>query len=361
MLKKIAIKNYRRFLDETIDFDDTVLIAGKNGAGKSSFVELIYKIKRFITNEGQGGYVESLMSSLDLPRWNISEFGQAETSFALVWECADGVFEWELTIQYNLKSLKCRVIVERLTYNSDTLYDFNLERDDAQVISDDKRVFLYPVDWSHGNLRLAGRVNSKIRFFISEINDKLFAHSITPEIMKDEGGGFDFHGKNFSKWFSDKLTQDIEAMNAVLQLYKSFMPYCVRTSISPPNGEIIINERKGANATFELRFSELSAGQKKLCVYYALLKTAPAGATIVLDEFENHLAPIELIPLYQLVQEEQESNDLQIIIVSHHSKTLNWYNDAAKIFTLIGEPAHIKIIPKDEESTVVETMERSAW
>lgn len=358
---KIAIKNYRRFLDETIDFDDIVLIAGKNGTGKSSFVELIYKIKQFITNGGKEGYVESLVSYTDLPRWNLSEFGKQETSFTLEWKCESSVFLWELTTQYNLRDLKCRVIFERLTYGSDRLYDFNLESEsgDAEVVSDDKKSFHYPVNWNLSNLQLASRVNSKIRLFISEINDKLFVHSVTPETMRDDDELFDFHGKNFSKWFSEKLAQDIESVNGALQLYKGFMPGCVRTSISPKNGEVIISERKGANSTFELRFSELSSGQKKLCIYYALFKTATVGATFIFDEFENHLSSIELIPLYQLIQEEQESKNLQIVIVSHHNRTLNWYNDAARVFTLVGEPAHVKIIRKDENSTVIETMERN--
>jgi len=363
MLKKLTIKNYRRFSDVTIDFDDAVLIAGKNGTGKSSFVELIYKIKQFIINNGQEGHVESLVSWSDLPRWDVAEFGRVETSFALVWECGDGVFEWELTTQYNLRDLKCRVILERLRHRTNNssaiLYTFDIRREDALAYTDDRKEKPYPVDWGHSNLGLASRVNSKTHLFLIEINDKLFAQSLAPEIMKDEDRYFDFHGNHFSKWFSEKLRQHIEATNSALQLYKGFMPNCVHTSISPKSGEIIINERKGANATFELRFSELSSGQKKLCIYYVLFKTAPAGATLIFDEFENHLSPVELIPLYQLIQEEQESKGLQIVIVSHNSKTLNWYNDVARIFTLVGEPAHIKVILKDENSTVIETMERN--
>jgi ABC-type molybdenum transport system ATPase subunit/photorepair protein PhrA len=356
MLKKVTIKNYRRFLDETLNFDDIVLIAGKNGTGKSSLVELIYKIKRFLTSEGQDGYVESLVSWSDLPRWEMKDYGKVETSFSLVLECENSCYAWDLTTQYNLRDLKCRIIMERLTLNADTLYHFDIENDNAQVFSDDKKEFHYPVDWGHSNLRIAGRVNSKIRAFLDEVGGKIVVHSLLPEYLKDGEGDFDFHGNNFSAWFSEKLAQDIESTSAVLQLYKDFLPNCVRTSISTKNGEIIINERKGAGASFELHFSELSAGQKKLCIYYALFKTVPYGATLILDEFENHLSPVELIPLYQMVQEEQETKWLQIIIVSHHNKTLNWYNDAVRIFSLVGEPAHVKIIEKDENSTVLEML-----
>jgi ABC-type transporter Mla maintaining outer membrane lipid asymmetry ATPase subunit MlaF len=87
----------------------------------------------------------------------------------------------------------------------------------------------------------------------------------------------------------------------------------------------------------------------------------PEGSTLVIDEFENHLSPAELQPLYDLVQAQQDSCDFQIIIVSHHQKTLNWYHDNALIFSLNGTPAHIKtdeFKPDDYGTTLVQYIEK---
>jgi hypothetical protein len=35
--------------------------------------------------------------------------------------------------------------------------------------------------------------------------------------------------------------------------------------------------------------------------------------------------------------------DIQLIIVSHHEKTLNWYHDCSLVFSLEGIPSHIKV------------------
>ena len=357
MLKKINVKNYRRFEDVTIDLDDVVLIVGKNGTGKSSFVELLYKLREFILSDGKSTLVESLVSLLDLPRWKKSEYGNEETTFSIIWECDENTFQWDLTTQYNMRDLKCRVILEQLRHGSSILYSYEIELNNAKVYSDNNKEFEYPVDWSHSNLRLASRVNSNIRLFLEEMK-KILPFYIVSEGMQDGVEDLDFRGNNFSKWFSGILKQDIEAVSSLLRSYKDFLPNCVRTSILDKTEELIIYERGGLKGDFHLRFSELSAGQKKLCIYYALFKLAPKGAVLVFDEFENHLSPVELIPLYQLIQEEKEVKDLQVIIVSHHHKTLNWYNDVALIFTLAGEPARVKILEKDEDSTVIEMMER---
>jgi len=359
MLKKITVKNYRRFEDVTIDLGNIVLIAGKNGTGKSSFVELLYKLRLFIVSDGPDNHVESLLSTLDLPRWKAYKDDQVQTAFSIEWEYSEGVFKWDLLAQYTKLESKYRVIYERLTHNSEGLYISTYEHNIARTFSDNKNSFEeFPVDWIHSNLRLASRINSKIRFFLEEIGTKIWSTCITPETMIDGAGYFDFYGNNFSKLFYRTSSMNIEVMGTIAQSYKDFLPNCTHTAFSPQDGTLVIIERGGANKEFSLRFSELSAGQKKLCIYYTILKIALPGSTLIFDEFENHLSPVELVPLYQRMQEEQEAKDLQVVIVSHHHKTLNWYNDVALVFTLVGEPASIKIVEKDENATVIEMMAR---
>lgn len=140
------------------------------------------------------------------------------------------------------------------------------------------------------------------------------------------------------------LTQDIEAASEVLKSYRDFLPNCKRTFIAKETGEFTIEEEiEGDSKGFEIKFSELSMGQKKLCIYYALFRMLPEGSTFLFDEFENHLSPVELQPLYDMMQEQQDTKGFQIVLVSHHHKTINWYHDSALVFSLSGKPAHIKV------------------
>jgi predicted ATPase len=109
------------------------------------------------------------------------------------------------------------------------------------------------------------------------------------------------------------------------------------------NNEFIIEETGLEKSLFDIRFSELSTSQKKLCIYYAIFKLFPENSTFIFDEFENHLSPDELQPLYDMMQTQQDERDDQIIWVSHHDKTINWYHESSIEFSLSGLSAHVKV------------------
>jgi AAA15 family ATPase/GTPase len=352
MLKEIYIDNYRRFLNTKINFGKTVLIAGKNGTGKTSFVALLEKIKRFIVNTDSTGHIAELVSVNDVPRWQKADRGTAETHFMLTFKINEAIYVYELKIQYNLTESKCRILCEKLSIAGAVAYDFMLEKNEneAVVITDDHRQFSYGVDWSHSGLGIASRVNSNIRQFIAEINTHLCVFILAPDALdapdyktnRADTTELLSSGGNFSHWYATMLTRNIEVAADVLASYKDFIKNIDRAFINDKTGEFTISEKSEGKQKFEIGFSELSTGQQKLCIYYALFKMLPDGATLVFDEFENHLSPAELQPLYDIAQHEQDERDLQIILVSHHHKTLNWYHDAALVFSLSGMPAHSK-------------------
>jgi energy-coupling factor transporter ATP-binding protein EcfA2 len=367
MLKEIYIDNYRRFLNSKIIFGKTVLIAGKNGAGKTTLIELLYKIKRFVINQDSTGYIDELVSIDDLPRWLKVGHGKADTHFILHYDINNVSYTYELKIEHNLRDEIHRVSCEKLTINGEMLYGFTIDNDMAIVFTDDQKERRYGTDWSHSGLKIASRINSKIRQFIEAIDGKLHVFILAPELITDQLGKNDLSvsGSNFSTWYAKMLTKNIEIAADVLNSYKDFLRNCIRSFIDDKSGEFTIEESIGESNKggkgFEIKFSELSTGQKKLCIYYALLKMLPGGSTLVIDEFENHLSPAELQPLYDLVQVQQDSCDFQVIIVSHHHKTLNWYHDSALVFSLNGTPAHIKtdeFKPDDYGTTLVQHIER---
>jgi predicted ATPase len=358
MLKDIYIDNYRRFLNTKISFGETALIAGKNGSGKTTLVSLLNKIKRFIINTDSTGHLDELITIADLPRWQKSDRGQAETHVILTFSMGedDTLYTYELKIQHNFLELKCHISFEKLSIVSDVLYkyDFTKDRDTSYVTTDDGRKFSYGVDWKHSGLLVASRVSSKIRKFINAINNEFHVFILAPDspVQNKDNTQLDISGNNFSQWYSKMLKSDIEVAHNVLNSYNNFLPNFGRAFISD-KGEFTISEKAEGKQHFEIAFSELSIGQQKLSIYYALFKMLPDASILVFDEFENHLSPAELQPLYDLVQKEQDERDLQIILVSHHHKTLNWYHDSAFVFSLSGFPAHSKIDKFDSDNSII--------
>ncbi|MDR0881153.1 MAG: ATP-binding protein, partial [Candidatus Adiutrix sp.] len=354
MLKDIYIDNYRRFINSKIVFGETALIAGKNGAGKTTLVSLLAKIKRFIINTDSTGHIDGLVTFADLPHWRKSDRGRAETHFILTFSVSGTIYTYELKIQHNFLELKGRISHEKLSIASDVLYEYDSvkEKNTSYVTTDDGREFSYGVDWNHSGLLVASRVCSKIRNFIEAISNEFHIFILAPDspARDKDSSQLDISGNNFSQWYSKMLQRDIEVANGVLNSYKDFLPNVGRAFISD-KGEFTISEKAEGKQQFEIAFSELSTGQQKLCIYYAIFKMLPDASTLVLDEFENHLSPAELQPLYDLAQKEQDERDLQIILVSHHHKTLNWYHDSALVFSLSGLPAHSKIDRYDPDDS----------
>jgi predicted ATPase len=346
MFKEIYIDNFRRFINQRIEFSETMLIRGKNGTGKTTLMELIYRLKRFIVNNDNTGHIRELFTPEDVPRWLSGDYGQVITQIELNVQAGDNEYSYQLKIQFNQKEQKGRIFSEQLLVNRETIYISDLGDDSIHVKTDDNRDFMYGLDWHHSGLLTAARVSKKIRAFMNEIERHIHVFIIDPDrpsFEDDQPESLAVAGQNFSRWYSYMLTQDIESASGVLKSYREFLPNCKRVFINNNTNEFTIDEEMGDEKSFEIRFSELSTGQKKLCIYYALFKMIPSGSTFVLDEFENHLSPNELQPLYDMVQTQQDEKNYQVILVSHHDKTINWYQESALEFSLSGMPAHIKV------------------
>jgi AAA15 family ATPase/GTPase len=353
MLKEIYIDNFRRFINQRITFSETMLIRGKNGTGKTTLIELIQRLKRFIVNNDNASHVSELFTLEDVPRWLSGDYGQVMTQMDLTIQADDKEYIYKLKIQLSLKDQKIRICAEQLLVNNETVYASDLEKDSVHVRTDDNRDFVYGFDWHHSGLLTAARVSKRIRMFLDEIECRVHVFVLEPDKSTGDGQpeALAVSGYNFSRWYSTILTQDIESASDVLKSYREFLPNCKRAFINKSNEFTI--EEMGADKSFDIRFSELSTGQKKLCIYYAIFRLLPPGSTFVFDEFENHLSPDELQPLYDMLQAQQDEKNYQVILVSHHNKTINWYQESFLDFSLSGLPAHVKVgqpeIPEESD------------
>jgi predicted ATPase len=345
MLKEIYIDNFRRFINQRIEFSETMLIKGRNGTGKTTLIELVRRLKRFIINNDSTGYVSQLFTAEDVPRWLSADYGQVLTHIELKVQTDDGEYAYKLKIQLSQRDGKVRIYSEQLAMNNETIYISDISEDNAHVRTDDGRDFIYGFDWHHSGLLTTSRVSKRVRLFLDEMEHRIHAFILEPDtILTDESQSesLAFTGYNFSRWYSKMLTQDIESASDVLKSYREFLPNCKRAFLDN-NNEFTIEETGADRRVFDIRFSELSTGQKKLCIYYAIFKLFPENSTFILDEFENHLSPNELQPLYDMLQTQQDERNVQVILVSHHDKTINWYHESSLEFSLSGLPAHVKV------------------
>lgn len=345
MLKKIYIDGFRHFRNfEFGPYAHMTLLGGLNGTGKTTLVELIHRLQMFLV---KGFPVTDLVAPEDIPCWDKAEGGKSSTTLGMEIEKENISFAYEIEVKHPFKDAVCRVARESLKINGSPVF-FSKEGN-ASIISDDHRTVDYPVNWSLTGLAISERNNSEIRHFLDVIRQNLYAVSINPFSIpsshQEQASILNLDGSNFSAWYDFLLDGQIASIANTFKEISAFVP----------GFKQFVFEKEGKSKTlvadifisktqaYRLPFESLSHGQKVLCILHLLIRTCPQDSTILIDEFENFLSPVELQPLYDAAQDAFEEKNTQFIFISHHPKTLNWFHDAAFVLRFSGHPAFVRI------------------
>ena len=345
MLKKIYIDGFRHFKNFSFEpYDHATLLSGLNGTGKTSIVETVNKLQLFLV---KGLPVTSLCPPCDIPIWAKKVYGDFSTTLGLDLEISDAKYSYELEVRHNFKNSTCRAQRETLKVNGQNV--FSSSTGDAEVVTDDNRTFTYPVDWAFTGLMVAERNSSKIKEFLKSISDHIFSISINPFSMasghQEPAPILDLDGSNFSAWYECLLGRQVATVVKTFAELSSFIPGFKQFVLSKEGkrsfltADVLISNSQ----TYQLPFENLSHGQKILCLLHLLIRICPENSTILVDEFENFLAPVELQPLYDVAQDAFEEKNTRFIFVSHHQKTMNWFHDSAFILSFSGAPSFVRL------------------
>lgn len=345
MLKKIYIDGFRHFKNFSFEpYEQATLLSGLNGTGKTTIVELVARLQLFLV---KGMPVSSLCTPHDIPRWEAVGYGNYSTTLGMEIVKHQISFEYEIEIKHNFRESFCRVAHEILKIDGEII--FSSKEGKATVKSDDNRTFEYPVDWSLTGLTLAARNNSKIHNFLNLIKKNIYTVSINPfsisSFHKEEESILHWDGSNFSAWYAHLLDGEISAVASAFSEIAAFVPGFKQLVFEKEgkSKELVADISLSDSQAYRLSFENLSHGQKVLCILHLLIRVCPENSTILIDEFENFLAPVELQPLYDAAQDAFEEKNTQFIFVSHHQKTLNWFHDSAFILKFSGSPAFVRM------------------
>lgn len=327
-----------------LDFNPRVtVLCGLNGTGKSSFVELLNRMQRFLL---QNITLTDMYLPSDIPLWEQADRGRLDVEFGMEMEIDGLNFAYSLVIDYNLRDNLCRIASERLAVNDEML--FHGESGDATLLTDTQQKRSYPVDWKLTGLALGSRYNSQIRKFLSYIRERLFIVYPRPLIIK----GFHEHGENisdlycdnFSAWYDNLGDSNLLAVSAAIRDIVPVIPALRQFSLQPyGNGKQLCADIDLPGRMKHLPFKYLSDGQKVLVIYYIMIHQAPKNSCIIIDEFENYLSPVELQPIYNIIQDTWEQKFLQFILISHAERTLDWFREGAVMLKTIENEGNFTI------------------
>lgn len=353
MLTKIYIDGFRHFKNFTLKphFPHT-LLCGLNGTGKTSVWEIVSKVQKFVA----GNLPFSLFySERDIPRWEKKEQGSFVTTFALDFIIEEKSFNYLISINYDFKDHLAKIQKETLSVDNDTI--FNNSNGNVTVKDDTGKKNTIVISHDISGINFLSPTNKNLKLFLSYLFTSIFPQSINPAVY------FTFNGireqiltgnaHNFPAWYKQELNKNTASIANSFKKIKPFIKNFKQFLLVPKgDSEELLVDIQNNDSSYQLNFNELSDGQKILCIFTIIFSVCPKNSVIFMDEFENFLSPVELQPLYNLIQDVYEEKNVQTILVSHHQKTLNWFQDSAFVFSYSSDGTFIHLKDFSEEKNI---------
>lgn len=334
MLTRIYLDNILCFTNLELCLEPLAVLLGDNGSGKTSIIELIDSVRRFVVD---GLTVDQFAPSNTLTRWDTRN----DQRIILTAEVQAQLFEYELVITHTDDRLKRKVLTERLSSGGDTLFLFD-EQATAHLYNDsgieEKDI---PLDWSRSSLGWIreGPENKRLARFRQWLKQVQLVRPDPRHVeprSEQSKSSMEPDLRDFPAWLRGHFETGPQGPAALDQVLKGVLE----------GFDTLLNENLGGNlrrlqARFralgskekrepvpgkpiDLAFDELSDGQRQLVMLYALLMLElESGKTLLIDEPDNFLALAEIQPWLNLLQDRRKDKGGQVILVSHHPEVLN--------------------------------------
>jgi len=339
MLKRIYIDNFRCMVNFELRVDSINLFLGSNGSGKTTIFDALRKLQLFILGDPifqQYYKVSDLFKSRDLTRWQTSDVQKFELDI----QGNGGLYKYTLEIQHQGEYSPPRMRLERLTFDSQPLFEFWIDAGDrgmpvgqARLYNDDPNregAFLPFFDWSRSGIGFIYERpdNQKLTWFKKRMANFLIVQ-IDPFSMtsksSQEASLPDWNLSNYAAWYS-YLSQENQGniLKLTLEL-QNIIPGFDSFQNSKSGDVRILSASFNHPSKVTYQLDELSEGQKVLIALYTLIYcSSDEDFTLCIDEPENFLALPEIRPWWNKVMDSCIENQGQVILISHHPSLINY-------------------------------------
>jgi energy-coupling factor transporter ATP-binding protein EcfA2 len=321
MLKRLYIDNFRCFVNFEYKPERKQLLLGANGSGKSSLLDAIRLLKRFLHGMENPFFATTRTRWVDIPM-------QVFEVEALV----DGeTYVYRVENHFDPDSPLSKVYSESLRAGEGVVFEQAGGRIHFFASGPEASSFL-PWKTTNSSLYLARLGNSHVDKFLGwfEHVHCLYVGAY-PDAMADLAEGEDSlpedELENLADWYRHLAQADLEAVISTITSLREVLDGFVGLQLEQVGvGSRVLRasyEQAGKKkATYSL--SELSDGQRQLIALYLILHGLIArGETIFLDEVTNHIALREIQPWLLAADAAVDDSKGQLILISHHPEILN--------------------------------------
>lgn len=320
MLDRIYIDNFRSFVNFECQMGTKQLLLGPNGTGKSSLLDAVRFLKRFVKG-GPNRFTQSTRT-----RWQDRPLQVIEIQATL-----DGKkHEYRVEIQFDALTKEQTVSLERLKVFGTTV--FELADGQINFFTDDSSSTTVPLQTDRSALYLSQLSNANVRRFVEWL-DCLHCFDIDAypgtmdEAADSEEREPDFELDNLAGWYRhlvqsypDENIRFLESCKEALDGFQALRFSSEEDGLRKLRAEFLAPTKKRVSYSI----AELSEGQRYLIALYMILHfLITKGATVFIDEPDNFIALREIQPWLLAAEEAVDAHNGQLILISHHPETLN--------------------------------------
>lgn len=327
MIKRIYVDNYKCLVNFELALEELSLLLGPSGVGKTAVLDVVFALRRVL--DGDARITDpAVFPARTLTRWQSRDLQVFELQVLL----ESDTFTYRLEVEHERTNRLARVGRERLTAGDEMLFEcvqgrVQLYRDEPnggvskgpEFSTDWRESALARVAPDHNNQRLSRFLDYMRKVLVCGIHPpgiKAEAADESPILARDAG--------NFSDWYRHKLQ---EHTNLVPDLTNTL------TEVIGAGFKGIRLEQVGIGTRalmvsfvdHELRFDEVSDGQRGLIVLYSLVHLARGqGYTLLLDEPDNYVPLREIQPWLMSLEDACGDTLAQAVISSHHPELIDY-------------------------------------
>ena len=331
VLRRIYVHNYKCLQNFELELQETVLLLGANGAGKTAVLDVVYGLRKLLSAEAKIADQVAFHPST-LTRWQTN----SKQVFEIDVEVGEESFRYRLEIEHADDGRHSRVAWESLGAGPTTL--FKCEMGDVQLYRDDgSEGPTFKTDWTESALArvVAQPINTRLTAFKDAMRATVVCN-IRPALLRAESTREDQllgrHAENFVDWYRHAVQENpassvahVEALREVIDGFNN-----IHLQQSGLDSRALMFDFAGDHVSggpnFKLRFDELSDGHRALVVLYALLhlRQDAASVTLFLDEPDNYLALTEIQPWLLELVDLCDGTPSQAVVCSHHPELIDY-------------------------------------
>lgn len=329
MIKRLYVDNYKCFVNFEVRLDPITLLLGRNGAGKTAILDIVFALRELLRGVAKVTDA-SVFPEKTLTRWQSRNI----QTFEIDVELGSDTYVYRIEVEHKHEHYRTRILEERLTANGVALFEF--KKGEVQLYrdrDDHSKGPKFGSDWTESALARVTehRDNQRLTRFLDFMR-KVIVCGLYPKRFEPESATEDemLHrdGRNFSGWYRHMSQERPDLVEEYTDAMRDVIDGFQRINL-PKAGldtrALIMAFREGSDVPYELRFDEVSDGQRALAALYALTCFAAGdGYTFLLDEPDNYVALAEIQPWLMNVEEICGESMRQAVICSHHPEYIDY-------------------------------------